>query len=199
MHKHVILYTVAQSPPTITFSEPIDLLRQAVEGRGDCVVGFFVDYGAEIRLRQRNVGWKNILASLDGVDQVAVMSAGDLPGKTVKDLLRLLATLREHCVSLFLHSEGIDTSNGSTAFLDLITAYRAVKLSQAIRKGIVSAREVGKVIGRPKVSANVRSRIQASLTAGGGIRPTAKRYRVSPGTVINIRRSMMENLDAEAA
>jgi hypothetical protein len=194
-----ILYTIVRSISTETFPQPTNLLRQAVENRGDTVVGSFVDYGPEIRLRQRNVGWKNILASLDGVDQVAVMSAGDLPGKTAKDLLRLLGHLREHNVSLFVHNAGIDTSNGSAAFMDLIQAYRAAKLSQAIRKGIVNAREVGKVIGRPKVPASVRYRIQACLAQGCGIRPTAKRYRVSPGTVINIRRSMVESLDAEAA
>ena len=138
MHQHVVIYTVVRFNPTTSSDEPINHLRQAVEDRGDTVVGSFVDYGPEVRLRQRNVGWKNVLSSLDGVDQVAVMSAGDLPGRTVKDLLRLLATLRDHGVGLFVLTEGIDTSNGSDAFMDLILAYRAAKLSQAIRKGIVS-------------------------------------------------------------
>src|SRR5271156_2066516 len=105
MQKQVVVYTVLQSVSTDASPEPLEHLRQEVEDRGDCVVGSFIDYGVEVRLRQRNTGWKNILTSLESVDQVAVMSAGDLPGKTVQDLLRLLSTLRDHEVSLFLHQE----------------------------------------------------------------------------------------------
>jgi hypothetical protein len=84
MKKYSFLYAVARSSPADTSDGPTDHLRQAVEDRGDCVIGTFVDYGAEVRLRQRNVGWKNILSNLDGVDQVVVASARDLPGRTVR-------------------------------------------------------------------------------------------------------------------
>jgi DNA invertase Pin-like site-specific DNA recombinase len=198
MHKHVILCTVVQSSPTITSSEPAEHLRQAVEDRGDTVVGSFVDFGPEIRLRPRSVGWKNILESLYGVDQVVVMSAGDLPGKSMRDLLHLLGILRDHGVGLFVLTKHIDTGNGSSVMLDLITAYRAAQLSQAIRKGQAKALEAGKVIGRPKVPANIRLRIQACLAMGHGIRSTARHFHVSPASVINIRRSM-DQINAEAA
>ena len=88
------------------FSMPF--FKVMVEDRGDLVVGSFADYGAEVRLRQRNVGWKSVLPSLDGVDQIAVASAGDLPGRSVRDLLKLLDILRDHGVGLLLVSEGIE-------------------------------------------------------------------------------------------
>ena len=199
MHQRVVIYTVFRSVSTETSSGPIQHLRQTVEDRGDVVVGTFVDYGPEVQLRQRNVGWKNVLANLDSVDQVAVRSAGDLPGKTVKDLLRLLATLRDRGVGLLVVTEGIETSAGSAfALMDIIRAYRSAKLSQAIRRGQAKAVQSGKVIGRPEVPTGIRQRIQAYLAAGGGIRPTARRFHVSPGSVINIRRAMAE-IDAEAA
>ena len=196
MQKQVVIYTILRSISTETSSGSVQHLRQAVQDRGDTVVGTYVDYGAEVRLRQRNVGWKSILASLDGVDQVAVLSAGDLPGRTVKDLLRLLGTLRDHGVSLYLHDEEIDTDNGSTAFLDLIAAYRAVMLSKAIRRGQAKC---GKRIGRPAIPPNILARIQACLAAGGGIRSTAKKFGVSPGSIVNIRRSIIAGIDKQAA
>jgi len=195
MQKRVVIYTVLRSVSTDTFSEPLEHLQQAVEGRGDVVVGSYVDYGPEVRLRQRNTGWKNVLDSLDDVDQVAVMSAADLPGKTVQELLRLLGTLRDREVSLFLLTEDIDTSNGSAAFIDLIAAYRAAKLSQAIRRGQAKC---GKRIGRPMVPIIVRLRIEACLLAGGGTRATARKFGVSPGSVVNIRRAM-DQIDRRAA
>jgi DNA invertase Pin-like site-specific DNA recombinase len=184
-----------------TFQELHRNLTQTVENRGDQVVGSFVDYGAEVRLRQRNIGWKTILASLDGVDQVAVISAADLPGKSVRDLLKLLDDLRDHGVGLFLLTEGIDTTNGSAfTVLEIVRAYRRAKLSQAIKIGQAKAVEVGKVIGRPVIPPGLQARIRTCLEQGGGIRATAKRYGVSPGTVINIfRNSMPANAHQQAA
>ena len=193
MQNRVIIYTVSQSCSEGTSPHPLDHLRQTVEDRGDCVVATFADYGAEVRLRQRNTGWKNVLASLDGVDQIAIMSAADLPGRSVKDLIRLLDILRDHGIGLFLVREGIDTSTGGIGFvvLDIIGAYRAAKLSHAIKIGQARALPKGKVIGRPVIPPGVLARIRVSLAQGGGIRPTAKRYGVSAGTVINVRRTMM--------
>ena len=191
MDQHVVLYTVVGS----TSEGPIDHLHQAVEHRGDTVIGSFVDHGPEVRLRQRNVGWKTLLNSLDGVDQVVVARAGDLPGKSVRDLIKFLGLLRDRGVSLYLHREQIDTDDGSTAFLDLITTYRAAKLSSAIKKGQAKS---GKRVGRPMVPIVVRQRIQACLAQGAGIRPTARKFNVSPGSVVNISRSM-DQIDKQAA
>jgi hypothetical protein len=47
---------------------------------------------------------------LGEADQVVVGSAGDLPGKKVPDLLKILDQLRDHAVGLYLHREGIDTT-----------------------------------------------------------------------------------------
>jgi DNA invertase Pin-like site-specific DNA recombinase len=107
--------------------------------------------------------------------------------------------LRDHGVGLFLVTEGIDTGNG-TAFtlLEIVEAYRRAKLSQAIRAGQTRALAAGKRVGRPLVSVSLRRHILAALAAGSGIRPTARRFKVSPGSVINIRRTMAL-VHAEAA
>jgi DNA invertase Pin-like site-specific DNA recombinase len=162
------------------------------------VVGVFADKDVP-GCRGRKSGWNCLLAGLDGLDQIAMASAGDIPAKTVKDLLRLLETLRDHGVGLRLVAENIDTEHGSTlTVLEIIEAFRRAKLSRNIREGQAKARAAGKVIGRPEVPAIIRHRIQASVTSGGGVRPTARRFNVSPATVINIRRSMAQ-ISAEAA
>jgi hypothetical protein len=200
MHQRVALYISAQSCSTGTFQELRHSLAQAVEDRGDTVVATFTNHGGENRRRVHNSGWKALLAGLDGVDQVAVMSAGDLPGRTTKDILKILDRLRDSGVGVFLVNEAIETgSSPAYSLLDIIRAFRRAKLSQAIKKGQAKALEAGKIIGRPEVPTVVRCRIQASLASGGGIRPTAKRYGVSAGTVINIRRSMMASPERRAA
>ncbi len=176
-----------------------EALRQAVEHRGDVVAGTFIEHVAPGTRQGRQAGWKTLLANLDGVDQVVVQSAADLPGRTIKDLLAILGRLRDHGVDLLLVAEGIDTAEGSAfILLDLVASYRRAKLSQAIRAGQHKALAAGKKIGRPEVPASLRRRIRSALSDGAGIRPTARRFGVSPSTVQNLRAAMVSP-DAEAA
>ena len=128
---------------------------------------------------------------MDGIDQIVVASAGDIPGKTVNDFLKILGLLREKNVRLRFDKENIDTGAESPlTLLDLIAAYRAAKTSEAIKAGQKRAAERGTKIGRPRVPSIIRERIKAALADGGGIRSTARRFKVSPAYVINVRRTM---------
>jgi len=196
MTRRTIIYVSGHSAQPESTAEA---LRQAVEDRGDAHAGTFTEHAAPGARKSRQAGWKSLLAHLDGIDQIVLASAGDLPGKSVKDLLAILGQLRDHGVDLLLVAEGIDT-NSASAFklLDLIAGYRRAKLSQAIRAGQARAVAEGKKIGRPAVPASVRARIQGALANGDGIRPTARRFGVSPSSVLNIRAAMAQ-VDAEAA
>jgi DNA invertase Pin-like site-specific DNA recombinase len=169
--------------------EPVHVLRQTVENRGATVVATFTD-NAQITGRGKYVGWRKLIRMLDQVDRLVVSTVGDLPGRTVADLLRTLSTLRDHGVGLYLHLERIDTSDAGFALLDIIAAYRGAKLSQEIRAGQAQAVLAGKRIGRPKVPHRIRNGILIALTNGDGIRSTARQFNVSPASVINIRRAM---------
>jgi DNA invertase Pin-like site-specific DNA recombinase len=172
-----------------TQTGPLADLRQAVEGRGAIVVATYIDDG-NLTGRGKYAGWRTLIAHLDAVDQIAIPGAGDIPGKAVPDLLRTLGILRDHGVGLYVHHEGIDTASTNFALLDIITAYREAKLSQAIRNGQAKALAAGKRIGRPVVPRRVKDRIRAALAQGGGVRSTARQFNVSPASVINIRRTM---------
>jgi len=167
-----------------------ELLQKSIEDRGDTVVACFADDPAIIG-KGKNGGWNAMLANLVNVDHIVVGCAGDLPGRSVTDLLAILSILRDHDVGLRLYQEGIDTDVGPDAMLDLIAVYRAAKLSEAIRRGISKARVAGKVIGRPAMPDHIRQCIQIAVANGGGIRPTARLFGVSPASVINIRDSML--------
>jgi DNA invertase Pin-like site-specific DNA recombinase len=164
-------------------------LRRIVEGRGGVVVATYVD-NRLIEGKGKNAAWRRLLADLD-LDQIVLADAGDIPGRTVRDLLAILTTLTAHDVSVVVPSEGIDTSNGSAAaILALVGAYRRSKVSQAIRRGQDRGRLLGRRIGRPPIPAGVRRRIMAALVDGGGVRPTARKFNVSPASVASIKQSL---------
>jgi DNA invertase Pin-like site-specific DNA recombinase len=185
MSKRIFIYTRLFPSDKRTQQE----LRELAESGGDTVVGAQFDDPTNLG-KGKYSGWRGVVASLGEVDQIVVSCSSDLPGRTVQDLLKILDLLRDHGVSLFVHHEGIDIDNGAAAILDLIASYRAAKHSEAIRVGQMKARTAGKWIGRPQVPDHIRGGIVDALSRNYGIRPTARRFRVSPATVINIRASM---------
>jgi hypothetical protein len=102
---------------------PLADLRQSVENRGAIVVATCLD-DARITGRGKYAGWRRLLARLDTVDQIVVSNVGDIPGRTVADLLKVLGVLRRHGVGLCLHAENIDTDVAGFALLEIIAAYR---------------------------------------------------------------------------
>jgi hypothetical protein len=102
--------------------------------------------------------WRALLTNLEAIDQVVAASAGDLPGRNVRDLLRILAMLRDHGVGLYFVRDDIDTGMGSPPFavLDIVEAHRRARFSRAIRDGQARCLAAGKVIGRPAIRPSVR-------------------------------------------
>jgi DNA invertase Pin-like site-specific DNA recombinase len=170
-----------------TRPELMSHIRRAIEDRGDMVVATYLD-DARITGRGKYANWHRLIASLDTVDRVVVADAGDLPGRSVADILKILGLLRDRGVTLHLHN--IETGTTTSVVLDIVQAYRRAKLSHAIRVGQAKALAAGKRIARPIVPPRVQERIQAALAQGGGVRPTARLFNVSPASVINIRRAM---------
>jgi DNA invertase Pin-like site-specific DNA recombinase len=193
-----IIYSRRISKHDANQAELLADLRQAIEHRGNTVVATFTD-DPRIRGKGKFSGWRALVAGLDGIEQVVVSSASDLPGKTAGDLLKILATLRYCGIGLSVRREGINTNDGAAAIIDLIAFYRAAKRSEAIRRGISKARDRGKILGRPAVPAHVRQQIQMALMNSGGIRSTARKFNVSPGTVINVRQMMDAETGRQAA
>jgi DNA invertase Pin-like site-specific DNA recombinase len=175
----------------------VEVLRKAVESHGDTVVGVVADDPA-ITGKGKYAGWRAVVSELAQIDRVAVNSASDLPGKSVTDLLKILATLCDHGVSLIVPKDGIDTARGSVAVLDLISAYRAAKRSEAIRAGQARARAAGKRLGRPAIPERLRWHILDDLARGAGIRPTARKFKISPASVVNVAREPVARPEALA-
>jgi DNA invertase Pin-like site-specific DNA recombinase len=195
MQKRIFIYSRLPLQQIGTKAEVLHDLQRAAEDRGDTVTGTFVD-DDRIVGRGKYAGWNALVRKLDEADQVIVGGAGDLPGRNVADLLKLLGLFRDHSVTLYFYREGIDTGSTGFALLKIVEAYHRAKLSAAIKAGQAAS---GKRIGRPPIPPGVLSRIRASLKEGLGIRPTARKLNVSAASVTTVARSMRAAAGAEEA
>jgi hypothetical protein len=181
-----------------TEPELLSHLRQIVVGRGETPVTIFSD-DVRIKGKGKFAEWRRLLGELDQFDKIVLSDAGDLPYRTASDVLAMLESLAAHGVSVAVPSLGIDTSNGPIAVLQLVGVCRKAMTSRAIRRGQDKARAAGARIGRPPIPPQVRRRIVADLSAGAGVRPTARKYRVAPASVVTIKKSMAAESNRIAA
>jgi DNA invertase Pin-like site-specific DNA recombinase len=189
----VIIYTRQAFGQGVTQGE---LLRKSIEDRGDTVIAVVADDPA-ITGKGKYAGWRAALSELAQIDQIVVGSAGDLPGKSTTDLIKIMETLCDHGVSVVVGD--IDTGSGSAAVLDLVAAYRGSKRSEAIKAGQAEARAAGTRLGRPAIPDWVRQRIVADLRSGLGVRAAGRKNNVSGASVINVRRLMAVTPERRAA
>jgi DNA invertase Pin-like site-specific DNA recombinase len=195
----VVIYarvsTDDQSP-----ANQIDALRE-VGGRLNWnIVEVFVDQGFSGGKGQRPA----LVRLLKGVarrefDLVAAWSVDRL-GRSLADLLALLAELHSKGVGLYLNQQGIDTTTpaGKSMFamMGVFSEFERAMLVDRVKAGLARARASGKKLGRPRLPDDVIARIRRELEARQGIHSTAKRVGVGVGSVQRVRAELRAGLPA---
>jgi DNA invertase Pin-like site-specific DNA recombinase len=119
-------------------------------------------------------------------DMVAAWSVDRL-GRSLKELLAFLEELQAAGVDLYLHQQSLDTSTpaGRALFemLGVFSEFERAILRERVTAGLVRAKAQGKVLGRPKVSADTEEQIRRLRAEGKGIRKIARLVNVGTGTV----------------
>lgn len=117
----------------------------------------------------------------------------DRLGRSLKDLVNFLEELRSLNVDLFLKTQGIDTTSpsGKAMFgmLSVFADFERSIIQERVRAGLARAKGEGKVLGRPKIGADVETAIRATRAAGTGMIKAAKMHGVGVGTVQRIARA----------
>src|SRR5215510_4090916 len=106
----------------------------------------------------------------------------DRLGRSLKDLVNFLDELRALNVDLFLKTQGIDTTSpsGKAMFgmLSVFADFERSIIQERVRAGLARAKSQGKVLGRPKIAADVETAIRATLAGGTGMIKAAKMLRL---------------------
>jgi DNA invertase Pin-like site-specific DNA recombinase len=118
----------------------------------------------------------------------------DRLGRSLKDLVNFLDELRALNVDLFLKTQGIDTTSpsGKAMFgmLSVFADFERSIIQERVRAGLARAKRQGKVLGRPKIAADIEAAVRATLASGTGMLKAAKMHGLGVGTVQRIARAM---------
>jgi DNA invertase Pin-like site-specific DNA recombinase len=171
-------------------------LQEAATRLGWTIVAVHRDEGISgARGRDKRPG---LDAMLKGVtrgeyDVVAAWSVCRL-GRSLPDLLGLLAELQARGVDLFLHQQALDTGTpaGRMLFgmLGLFGEFERAMIRDRVMAGLDRARSSNRRLGRPPMPQFKVERIRQAIVEGRGVRETARALKVSAGKVSEIRRGM---------
>ena len=169
-------------------------LVAAAQRMGHEVVEIYSDNGISgSKGRAQRPGLDRLLkdAARREFDVVMVWSVDRL-GRSLKDLVTILAELHALRIGLVLLQQGLDTTTpaGEAMFgmLGIFAQFERSMIVERVRSGMARAKakgtKSGKAIGRPALPPAIREQIRAAYAAeGASLRKVAKAYGVSVETV----------------
>ena len=193
--KRAVLYLRVSTIDQTTANQEREL--REIAGRMGCeIVKVYKDHGisgAKDRDKRPAFDALHKAAARREFDIVMAWSVDRL-GRSLKDLVNFLDELRALNVDLFLKTQGIDTTSpsGKAMFgmLSVFADFERSIIQERVRAGLARAKSQGKVLGRPKIAADIETAVRATLASGTGMLKAAKMHGLGVGTVQRIARAM---------
>lgn len=188
MTKRVALYLRVSTSDQTTDNQRMEL-RSAIRRQGWQITQIFEDQGISgAKGREQRPGLDALMKGVSrrDFDIVAAWSVDRL-GRSLQDLVSLLAEFHAKRVDLYLHQQGLDTTTpaGKAMYqmLGVFSEFERAIIQERIKAGLARARVEGKVCGRPRVSEKVEAAIRTARRKGAGIRKIAREIGVGVSVV----------------
>ena len=114
----------------------------------------------------------------------------DRLSRSLLDLVSFRDELHAKHVDLHLHQQGLDTGTpaGKAMFrmMAVFVEFKREMIVERVKAGLKRARAEGKVLGRPRVSADIEARVLALRGKGEGMRKIARTLGIGNCTVQRI-------------
>lgn len=164
-------------------------LRKIAERQGWDVVAEYVDIGISGSKRRDKRPQFDALchaAVRRECDLIAAWSVDRL-GRSLQHLVDFLEQIHAKGVDLYLHQQGIDTTTpaGRAMFqmCGVFAEFERAIIRERVCAGLARARQQGKKLGRPRISAAVEHSIKSARAKGLGMNRIAREVGVGVGTV----------------
>lgn len=189
--KKVALY-VRVSTGEQTVENQVRELQAWADRNGWEVVKVYRDEGISgAKGRDKRPGFDSLLKGVarKEFDLVAAWSVDRL-GRSLQDLVGFLMELQAKGVDLALLQQGLDTSTpaGRALFgvMGVFAEFERAMIAERVRAGLARAKAQGTALGRPKVGAEVESKVKALRAEGMGLGRIARTVGCGVGTVCRL-------------
>jgi DNA invertase Pin-like site-specific DNA recombinase len=183
-----------------TTANQLEELKKWAKNAGHTVVKVYEDQGISgTKGRDKRPGFDALLndAVRREFDIVAVWSSDRL-GRSMKDLIEVLQTVRQTGRGLSIPPPALDTTTpaGRAMFqmLGVFAEFEREMIVARVNAGLSRARQngtkSGKAIGRPRGAAYKPEKIRAALLKGATVREVARSTGASVGTTAAIRKEL---------
>jgi DNA invertase Pin-like site-specific DNA recombinase len=193
MTKCVALYLRVSTSDQTTDNQRMEL-RSAIKRQGWQITQIFEDQGVSgAKGREQRPGLDALMKGVSrrDFDIVAAWSVDRL-GRSLQDLVSLLAEFHSKRVDLYLHQQGLDTTTpaGKAMYqmLGVFSEFERAIIQERIKAGLARARAEGKVCGRPRVGPEVEAAIKKARKNGDGIRKIARDLGIGTSVVQRVDR-----------
>jgi DNA invertase Pin-like site-specific DNA recombinase len=190
--KKVAIY-VRVSTDSQTVQNQLQELQEVALRQGWVVAATFTDEGISgTRGRDKRPGYDALLRGVARRDfQMIAAWSVDRLGRSLPHLIGFLSEIEAKGVDLYLHRQGLDTSTSAgRALFGMLSVFAEFERSMIRERIMAGLKRTTKKSGRKPMAEDRLEAIKGSLSAGLGIRATARRHRASPTTVSKIAREM---------
>jgi len=164
-------------------------LRKVARRHGWKISAEYIDHGVSgAKGRDKRPELDKLLKTANRREFDIIMAwSVDRLGRSLQHLVGFLDEIHAKGVDLYLHQQNIDTStpSGKAMFqmAGVFAEFERSMIQERVRAGLERAREQGKVLGRPKVSARIETLIRQKRGKGMGILKIAKEVGVGTSVV----------------
>lgn len=197
--KRVAIYLRVSTDGQTTENQRLELERVAEQSNWT-VVEIYEDAGISgAKGRDARPAWNRLYqdANRRRFDMVAAWSVDRL-GRSLQHLVTFLDDLNALGIDLYLHQQGLDTSTpaGRAMFqmAGVFAEFERSMLVERTRAGMARAKQKGKVLGRPRKSAEIDAVILEHRAKGDGIHKISKALGIGVSVV---QRVIRESAKAE--
>jgi DNA invertase Pin-like site-specific DNA recombinase len=172
-----------------TVSNQLQELRKVAENHGWEIVHEYRDQGISgAKGRDKRPQFDQMLKAANRREFDIIMSwSVDRLGRSLQHLVEFLGDIQGKGVDLYLHQQNIDTStpSGKAMFqmVGVFAEFERAMIQERVKAGLARARKDGKILGRPKVSAEIEDKIRAARKEGQGMLKISRTLGVGVSTV----------------
>jgi DNA invertase Pin-like site-specific DNA recombinase len=167
-------------------------LRSVAKRMGWKVTGEFIDQGISgTQGREQRPAYDRLCVAVARCEVDLLMAwSVDRLGRSLQQLIVLLADLHAKRIDLYLHQQGIDTTTpaGKAMFqmCGVFAEFEQAMIRERVQAGLARARAQGKTLGRPRIGSTIEKAVMAARAEGKGIKKIAYELKIGVSTVQRI-------------